>query len=448
METFHHGYLHTPNHYPDRFFIISRNESRQFRELSKKGPIPLEQLQKIGWEFKDPRIVKPFTPPGGEIGIPPSQNWLSRYIDWRFKKVFIFGAGASSFWTFGESGKKLREHPWCPPLATELFDSRFDEIINKYPGAKDLIPYFEARGKDIEAAMEDRWQRIRTTFATTELASYINVQFFLQELSSRFTRETQGHFFRSSLYKLFADKIAKFTSENGKEGIGLVSFNYDTLLDDELGNYNELELNSLDGYVNYNEKQIVLLKPHGSYNWGWRFPGENTNVSLAQTLYENKSSLAEIYFDSLGDYGKMVLRESWGREKGNHKHDLGRYTINKNLLEVIPEDELGAWYPALLVPLRDKDEFLMPYHHEDTLDMISKEVEELFLIGWKGGEDLFNRRIQKSAQNLKRIIIVNPDLNGVKQCISPYFDLENLNVEHVKYFEEFVLEAMDKYMET
>lgn len=74
-----------------------------------------------------------------------------------------------------------------------------------------------------------------------------------------------------------------------------------------------------------------------------------------------------------------------------------------------------------------------------------KEVEDLFLIGWKGSEDLFNRRLVQQANKLRRIVIVNPDVEGVKQCLSKYMDLSIYSIEHVKYFDDFVLNHLQHY---
>ena len=40
----------------------------------------------------------------------------------------------------------------------------------------------------------------------------------------------------------------------------------------------------------------------------------------------------------------------------------------------------------MLLPYNEKDEFVMPFFHVHHLDQILKQVEEIYIIGWKGEE--------------------------------------------------------------
>jgi len=101
-----------------------------------------------------------------------------------------------------------------------------------------------------------------------------------------------------------------------------------------------------------------------------------------------------------------------------------------------------------LIPHQDKDEFVMPYFHQDSMRSISSDVEELFIIGWKGKEDVFNRFINKRLSNLKKIIIVSPHEkeNGeITKELQKYDKYRGAEIEVIHDFETFVLKEFDNY---
>jgi hypothetical protein len=77
------------------------------------------------------------------------------------------------------------------------------------------------------------------------------------------------------------------------------------------------------------------------------------------------------------------------------------------------------------------------------------EVEELYLIGWKGNEDVFNRLLKTQTRNLRKIIIVNPMEKKKKEVtknLKKHLDLARYKIEVVNTFEDFVLKKMDSYL--
>lgn len=197
---------------------------------------------------------------------------------------------------------------------------------------------------------------------------------------------------------------------------------------------------------------IRLFKPHGSSNWGWPFMMERVGnmggKSLVQHMYDKQFVPSYIYYYLLGDYKKMVLRSSWGIEQEMNPNRVGRYTINKNAIELL--DGTRPFLPALQLPYRDKDEFVMPFDHYHYLKNAMHDVEDLFLIGWKGNEFAFNRLLKMHSGSLRRIIIVNPDADNVIKNLSTHFDLSDgqtrYTIEVVRSFKEFVTEKLDTYL--
>jgi hypothetical protein len=167
--------------------------------------------------------------------------------------------------------------------------------------------------------------------------------------------------------------------------------------------------------------------------------------NIANYIYTSKMEPWQIYFNLLSDLNS-VSKTSWGIEHSNDKYFRGRFTINKDLIRVIPKNQQELYFPALLLPYRDKDEMIMPYFHWEVLHNIAiPEIEELYLIGWKGSEELFNRKLQQ-ANRLKKIIIVNPDAETVKANLGKHIDLSKYTIEIVSTFEDFVLKHLDNYL--
>ena len=265
------------------------------------------------------------------------------------------------------------------------------------------------------------------------------------------SKEVVEKHYRNNLYSLFLNKFQSYLAANPTERISLVSFNYDTILDDFITQIYGYPLNKMDDYINWNDRNILLFKPHGSCNWGWKIKQEklnnNTQTTIATTLYNEGKEPWEIYFNLIGDLNEVVAQNTWGYEYFNDKHLRGRFTVNKNLIEQIPENTTNTYFPSLLIPYRDKDEMLMPYDHFNAMKTAIGKVEELYLIGWKGNEHLFNKQFKMHSHNkLKKIVIVNPESDIVKSNISKYLDLTKIKVEVVKDFETFVLNHLDKHL--
>ena len=432
--------------YPDRFFIVQNDKIKTIQDL-KQEERTLERYQQIGREIKDIKVIKEVydQPIGNEI-----QFRQISYSDQQFKKMFVFGAAASSFCVFGNSLKGFRESHLNPPTGFEIFDDKYESFISQYPAARLSIPLFEAKDKNIEECMEEEWQIFKSYYSPQVAIRHINIQFYLQSLFKAISKDVVEKHYRNNLYSLFLNKFQGYLAANPSERISLVSFNYDTILDNFISQIYRYPLNKMDDYINWNDRNILLFKPHGSCNWGWKLKQDkldnNTQATIANALYEEGIEPWEIYFNLIGDLNEVVAQNTWGLEYFNDKHSRGRFTINKNLIEQIPENTTDTYFPSLLIPYRDKDEMIMPYDHFNAMTTVIRQAEELYLIGWKGNEDLFNKQIKTHAHKLKKIVIVNPQADIVKCNISKYIDLSKIKVELVKDFETFVLNHLDKHL--
>jgi hypothetical protein len=111
----------------------------------------------------------------------------------------------------------------------------------------------------------------------------------------------------------------------------------------------------------------------------------------------------------------MVDWNSWGLELMLNRNRNGKLTIDKSKLAHFDENNIGDFFPAILLPYRDKDEFTMPPAHYYQLDQYFSYIENLFVIGWKGNEELFNRVLNMRATKISRVIIVDPNPKAVEE---------------------------------
>ncbi len=444
----YHGYIIEHPKYHDRFFILSKNQSREFNSL-KNEERTLENYQRLSWEICDPRIIKDVLD-DQELGVGDFLGNTPQTESQTWKRMFVFGAGASNNCLFGPRKKQQYDSMMRPPLGNNIFDECFDEILNKYKGASLTNPIFEANNRDIEGCLEDEWRRTRNSYNPTVTKRHINLQFYLQALFVWISSDVTRKHTRNNLYSLFANKLQAFLSEND-ERIAITSFNYDTILDNFLEDIFGNQFNQISDYIDYTYNQVLLFKPHGSCNWGWPVTNrkglDSTNTPLHETIYNKNIEPSELYFKILGDFNEMVYKYAWGSEASMNKNRLGRYTINKNKIELNKQPLGGTHFPALLMPYRDKDEFVMPYIHQSAMQNYMSNMEELYLIGWKGNEELFNRLLSIKANRLQKIVIVNPlevTKKEVSQNLDKHLDLKKYKIEVVDTFEDFVIDKMDK----
>ncbi|MEK6615836.1 MAG: hypothetical protein AABZ32_06970 [Bacteroidota bacterium] len=434
--------------YPDRFFIVQNDKIHTIRDL-KQEERTLEKYQQIGREIRDVNVIKQII--DYEFGKHIPFKNLSFTSEQDFKRMFVFGAAASTFCIFGEAGKKFRELSLNPPTGYEIFDAKYDSFITKYPAAKISTPLFESKDKDIEQCLEEEWQAYKTFYSPQVANRHINLQYYIQELFSAISKEVTENHFRNNLYSLFLNKLQKHIAANPKERIALVSFNYDTIIDGFASQIFQNPFSTMGDYIDWDKRNILLFKPHGSCNWGWKFKSDklngNTQATIPEALYQQKIEPWQVYFHLLGELNEVVAQNSWGHEWGNDKHYRGRFTINKNLLEIIPDNSKQVYFPALLLPYRDKDEMVMPYDHFNAMEHCMRNMEELYLIGWKGNEDLFNRLLERHKGRLTKIVIVNPQPEIVKCNLKKHFDISKIkNVEVIKDFENFVLNKFAEHL--
>lgn len=209
-------------------------------------------------------------------------------------KVLILGAGAS----FGHGADGIR-----PPLANSFFTS---EKANELKGIyKPLIDFLNeySQEKNVTNASLDIEELFGQTESIWQLCDF-NWQDRIRRYGFEFIDITPPQMLRSYITDLIYESMTWLqkqtcpyhdilATEYLEKGDVVISFNYDLIMD--LSLKRKQRWNEYDGYNVYeanlfNEKEsseIILFKPHGSFNWFRESRVFPENSILNQKEYED-----------------------------------------------------------------------------------------------------------------------------------------------------------------
>jgi hypothetical protein len=199
--------------------------------------------------------------------------------------LVIFGAGASydSIPTYLPGidfpGDTLNNYH-RPPLANELFENRpvFAEAITRFPECAPIVPRLRSlKGESLEAVLQDLQAKAKDY--PRGLQQMAAVRYYLQsilwECGTAWKQLAKG----VTNYKTLLDQIERAHKKN--EPVCLVTFNYDTLLEDALSEF-DLPIKAFPDYTKKHPFYRVF-KVHGSVNWARIVENEIQNRNLADT---------------------------------------------------------------------------------------------------------------------------------------------------------------------
>lgn len=312
------------------------------------------------------------------------------------KKLIIFGAGASY---------DLGKPESVAPLTDDIFGN--EHALRCYQGAEKLRPeLLTARrmGTSLEEFFDEKWEEIRRTGDRDLLACLINFQYFLQfqfrQISFDHANDTANN------YHVILRLLKQLFEQNRGENFAIVTFNYDTLLENAIEHIFNWRYKSDFDYI-FNGppesgqlKPVLLFKPHGSWNWIHELP--DSLAPKEEYRIHEMHHRPEAYYKHKVDYAQLKLA-------------IDDRLLNTDLiLDEIPSVALDRfkvvdydykflqdYYPNLLIPYRKKDEFLMPNYHESAMFTKLKDIDEILVVGWKGTEDKFNSTLARIVDNKK-----------------------------------------------
>jgi hypothetical protein len=299
--------------------------------------------------------------------------------------LVIFGAGASydscpTLPVKGLNPQGVRnQRPERPPLAAELFYNNdiFSQPLRQYWECNPIVPYLRdvPSGVSFEEILDTLQEESKTD--PIRIKQLTAVRFYLQDMLFRCEGHWSGQTGGITNYITLMDQLRR-ASSTAQGQIILITFNYDCLLDQALRHLGVL-IRGINDYIS--DDKIKLFKLHGSINWGRKIESP-----LFQDIgVRNPSEIAHEIIDK-----SPVLTIS-----NNYVFEDGQSPFTKsNGLPV---------YPALAIPIINKQSFECPHEHLDQLNRVIGSTEKVLVVGWRGGQRsifliLLNQMLQEKLK--------------------------------------------------
>lgn len=173
------------------------------------------------------------------------------------------------------------------------------------------------------------------------------------------------------------------------ESVCLVTFNYDTMLEQALPTVG-VKIAEIDDYVTQNYR---LIKLHGSVSWGRQVAspmnmGLMNEWAVANELIKNAKDLR------MTDEYRMVTSRPIGKS-----------------------DELPL-IPALAIPVVNKQEYECPKLHLEVLDSCLPQITKLLVVGWRASEQHFLQRLALGLKHELQVMVVSGSPADAEETIN------------------------------
>lgn len=408
------GILAEEEHSPRKIYLVTPDKINESNQPGKK-PSDVGQLVNIdciaSWRIVD-RNQPHRQPSSFPLTNPPA-----------VRKLIIIGAGASY-----DCGIQNMKHRL--PLANELFDDRYEQFLYFYQGAFQLCADL-VHTNDIEAYFQQQWDRITGHFDPNMLSKIINVQFYLHELFFDISQQCVNP--KVSNYKSLVNLVDNFTVRTG-EHVAIVNFNYDLLLEDALHKCLRYRFDTIDDYVDYSNRQVLLFKPHGSCNFIRKLHPSIAEILPPQYEMSSIRTLAQFLYIQNRDLDYLLGKVN-GEMELLHQNEIIRNTDTP---------ELVTYLPQLLIPYKEKDSFVMPEKHEIWMDHFLSHIDEIIVIGWKGTEmkfqDLLRRKLEQKKVTITTITHGDNSVREQFKCSIPNTVYKDAEVD----FSDFIRKAISE----
>jgi hypothetical protein len=303
----------------------------------------------------------------------------------------IFGAGASYDSVPARPPVNGVAYPFRPPLANDLFADResFANTLALFETILPIVPRLRhLGGKSIESVLREvQDEAARNPVRSQQLmAARYYIECMLWDCEQRWKAEAKG----VTNYRSLLDEIAHWKKK--KEPVCLITFNYDTLLEDALPVVGPPILNLKD-YV-FGNPEFRVFKLHGSINWA--------RVLKEFGIYRDHTAWA-------------VARQHIENAADLHVSDI--FVKIENRPAGLTETDVPM-VPAIAIPVEQKSYFECPAEHLRELEKLLPETDRLLLIGWRATEDHFLDLLAKHVKNARLGMAVSGSEAEARQAVA------------------------------
>jgi hypothetical protein len=281
--------------------------------------------------------------------------------------MVVFGAGAS--YDSSPDFPVSNTHKLRPPLADTLFVNReeFRDARGQFPEFHEIIPeLLPGRGRPLEESL----QRLEAEGATNpqRRQQLTAVRYYLQSIFRNLVPQWLTATGGVTNYLALLGQINHH--RKGDEPVCLVTFNYDTLLEAALARYG-MRFEVPNDYISSND--FKLFKLHGSENWG-----RCLNAAPSQVVAGKRTT------------------DPWAKP-----HEMIEHVESLNISDQFVVTGVGVphtgppLYPAIAIPVLNKNVFECPPAHIGTLTHLIPRVTKVLTIGWRANEEHFLQLLRK-----------------------------------------------------
>jgi hypothetical protein len=291
-------------------------------------------------------------------------------------KIFIFGAGAS---LGSQNGRYGQESVYRAPLMDELFHHRYRKIARDYLLDDTLLDKFELEishreDKSVEKWLSEKWVSLKDIKSEDKKRAEINVFGKIVFYIWNVLRIVSTSYDEGNIYHIFLQRFI----DTFDEDIGIIDFNYDTLLDQSYEHvYNISFKGNLDTYL-----KRRFIKPHGSINWIMPPRSNDPNVPQRNDTNLRIRMAMEEYFS-----GPISIESLEVLNPGiEHLRDV-------NIAKSWESIGHPFFYPLIFLPLANKDFTNITGFQNKVIERaknIMMMANEVYLIGYKAEDDIIN----------------------------------------------------------
>ena len=296
--------------------------------------------------------------------------------------LVIFGAGATHdsvprrYW---KGAGLLTRRP--PPLAADLFDSRYGGYLGSYARAAPLVGEIRNRvdaGAGVEDVLQDYVERTENQPLPNLASQVMAVRWYLRDVvrvsADQWVTKVQG----VTNYAVFLNILVRWEQINGVSSL-FTTFNYDTTFEGATALVTGYVPENILGYIVGSPTPV--FKPHGSVDWL-----RDTNLA------ESEASIPSL-IDRASELEFGAIAKETNPSSGR------------------------ARVPALAIPTVSKSTFECPGYHEEAFIAAVAEVQAVLTVGWRGQERNFLDLLRERAPALKLVVSVSKDANAATETV-------------------------------
>jgi len=310
--------------------------------------------------------------------------------------LVIFGAGASYDSAPSIPIRKRPSNLYRLPLTDELFADRphFKMAIQRFHRCQPVIPRLRhlSSGSSVERVLEElRSEGSQDHERHTQLAA---IRYYLRDILWECQINWNSEAGGITNYKSLVDDLELWRKPR-QERVCLVTFNYDTMLEEALIERAKFEIRNFHDYIAH--ASYKLIKLHGSLAWGHAFE-KPIEHDADNPLGEERQVIDTILGIGINQQYHLVDQKGF-------------------IVRSSTETPKFLAFPALAIPVETKSEFECPSDHVDALRECIPEITKMLIIGWRAGEANF---IQLLSQNLRlsvRVMLVSGSADAAKEPI-------------------------------